>query len=620
MKRKGMAVMFLLMATAIAAEANPVDMDVVREVGLKFVNANARRQLCSAGGLQWVSTYKTSRGDAAFYVFNTSNGFIIVSADDCATPILGYSNKGHFDIGSIPIQLQDYLQGFVQQIEYGIGNHLSADATTARQWELVRTTGRLNENRDSGVGPLVTALWDQDCYYNAQCPEDENGPCGHALVGCGATAMGMLMRYWGYPENGMGWHSYTPDGYPEQSVSFSGTTYDWANMPDQLTETSTQEEIDAVSTLLWHCGVAVNMQYGSGWSGSSVEGIFNALMSFFNYSEELSFEDRSSYTDASWKAKLKDCLDLGRPLGYAGRNPSGHFFVCDGYDADGLFHFNWGWSGFANGYYATEALYGGYSDYGNCALFNMHPKGITTNYVINAMINGAGGGSVSGGGTFAHGDIVTLSAVANVGYHFCYWGENGGIASTNPNYSFIANFNRNLVAVFCSQPLTFTLSEGVNWFSTNVEITLDDLKAALVAALPDTSMTIQSQTQNTRYISGRWTGGLNTLNVAHMYKIIVNADCEISLEGIPINPTEHPVTISTGANWIAFPFGESKTVSETFAGFAVNGDAVQSQTSNTNYRNSRWVGQLSTLEPGKGYIYQSSISGDRIFTFPSGTK
>jgi hypothetical protein len=169
---------------------------------------------------------------------------------------------------------------------------------------------------------------------------------------------------------------------------------------------------------------------------------------------------------------------------------------------------------------------------------------------------------------------------------------------------------------------TVALSEGINWFSTNVEITLDDLKAALVAAVPGTSITIQSQTQNTLYNPNnhRWTGGLNTLNVAHMYKIIVSADCEISLEGMPINPTEHPVTIRTGANWIAFPFGESKTISETFAGFAVNGDAVQSQTSNTNYRNSRWVGQLSTLEPGKGYIYQSSVSGDRIFTFPSGTK
>ena len=167
---------------------------------------------------------------------------------------------------------------------------------------------------------------------------------------------------------------------------------------------------------------------------------------------------------------------------------------------------------------------------------------------------------------------------------------------------------------------TITLSSGTNWFSTYVEITLDDLKAALETATPNTAITVQSQTQNTSYNPNnhRWTGRLTALDLSKMYKITVAASCEITLTGSLINPANHPVTISTGSNWIAFPIDENMTPTEAFAGFAVNGDVLQSQTNNANYRNNRWVGQVNTLEPGKGYIYRSSESDDRIFVFPQG--
>ena len=102
--------------------------------------------------------------------------------------------------------------------------------------------------------------------------------------------------------------------------------------------------------------------------------------------------------------------------------------------------------------------------------------------------------------------------------------------------------------------------------------------------------------------------------------ITVTAACEVTLEGLPINPTEHPVTITNGANWIAFPLSESMTVTNAFTGFAVPGDVIQSQTQNANYNNGRWMGQLSTLEPGQGYIYKSSVQNDRTLVFPSGAK
>ena len=125
MKKQFFTLLVLLLAMVLAAKANPVDMRTVREVAVKFVNANAKVPLRGTEDLQLVTTYRTESNDAAFHIFNTPNGFVIVSADDCATPILGYSDEGRpFDLENIPIQLQGYLQSFVEQIQYGIENRL----------------------------------------------------------------------------------------------------------------------------------------------------------------------------------------------------------------------------------------------------------------------------------------------------------------------------------------------------------------------------------------------------------------------------------------------------------------------------------------------------------------
>ena len=166
---------------------------------------------------------------------------------------------------------------------------------------------------------------------------------------------------------------------------------------------------------------------------------------------------------------------------------------------------------------------------------------------------------------------------------------------------------------------TTALSSGANWFSSYVEITLDDLKAALVAT-GNTEITIQGQTQNTIYNpnNGRWTGQLRTLDLSKMYIIKVADACEITLEGMPVDPSMHPITIEPGVNWIAYPFNTNMTVTNAFAGFAVTNDKVQSQLQNANYNGTRWTGQLRNLEPGQGYIYNSASAETRTFTFPLG--
>ena len=169
---------------------------------------------------------------------------------------------------------------------------------------------------------------------------------------------------------------------------------------------------------------------------------------------------------------------------------------------------------------------------------------------------------------------------------------------------------------------TDELAQGWNWFSTSLDITLDDLKTALVEAMPGIAITIKSRTQNIAYNpnTNRWMGTLNVLDVTQMYMIFVSSGCEITLEGTPIDPTERPVTLSNGTNWIAFPLGESMTIYDAFAGFAVNGDKVKSRSNNTQYQGGSWRGLLTTLVPGQGYMYISNSQETRTFTFPIITK
>ena len=173
----------------------------------------------------------------------------------------------------------------------------------------------------------------------------------------------------------------------------------------------------------------------------------------------------------------------------------------------------------------------------------------------------------------------------------------------------------------CEVSQIIPLSAGWNWFSTNVDITLEDLQNALVDALPNTSITIKSKDNGTTTYNGSiWRGQLNTLEVTQMYRISVSTVCEITIEGMPINPAEHPITISNGANWIGFPLSESMSLSNAFAGFAVSGDQVKGKSASATYNGTQWRGTLNTLVPGQGYRYISNTQGNRTLIFPASAK
>ena len=291
------------------------------------------------------------------------------------------------------------------------------------------------------------------------CP---SGPGGQTLTGCVATAMGQVMKYWNWPDTGVGEHSYIENEYGLLSANFGATTYDWEHMPNSLTSSSNSTEVEAVATLLYHCGVAVNMDYGTyaqGGSGAlheaagnlTVPCAENALRNYFKYSPALWNIVRFDFTDDEWATLLKNEIDHLRPILYTGNDPStyvGHEFICDGYDTTGFFHFNWGWSGDANGFFSLGNL-NSFDSHQN-ALIGIEPDtlyGSTASCTVTAEAIDPLMGTVMGSGTYMYRDTVTVTAIADVGYTFAGW-SNG--VQLNP-YTFLAH-DVSLQALFVDAP------------------------------------------------------------------------------------------------------------------------------------------------------------------------
>ncbi|MBR4838715.1 MAG: C10 family peptidase [Bacteroidales bacterium] len=333
--------------------AGPVDAQRAQQLGQRFMSSATGSQKTD---IQLVYTSAT-REAVDYYAFNVSdgNGFVIIAGDDRVKPILAYSTTGSFNPNDIADGFEFTLNSFSHEIQYIRDNNIEATADIKAEWESVAETGFINKERKSRsvVGPLCQTIWNQNFPWNSQCPEDEEGNGGHVYAGCVATAMGQVMKYWNYPEHGTGSYSYNPEGYPTQSANFGETEYHFELMPNSLDSTSTENDYFYIAQFLHHLGISVEMQYSGHGSGAYSYAVPVALQTYFGYTcddiETLSFWGFNFYTNEQWIQMLKDGgLDEGMPLYYSGSDDNGaggHAFVCDGYDENDYFHFNWGWSG-----------------------------------------------------------------------------------------------------------------------------------------------------------------------------------------------------------------------------------------------------------------------------------
>ena len=376
--------LFLMMTLALFVGqliASPVSVEQARHLGMKYVQSHSARQAIE---LNLAYTEVAENGNPAVYVFNFAHGFVLVSADDVARPILAFSDEESVDPNNMPDGFAYYLRFYARQIAYAQANNFEPEMEVASEWMHVAKDGFENDNRSTrgDVAPLLTTLWNQDYPYNAYCPTGHGGPQGHAYAGCVATAMSMVMKYWNWPIQGNGEHSYTPEGYPMQTVNFGATTYDWANMPNSCNTSNYQ----AVATLMYHCGVSVDMMYGGGSSGAYSQDVPPAIAEYFRYTDHATRMDRDLYSKFDWEEMLIASLEEGFPLYYSGSDDSGgHAFACCGYrESDRKFYFNWGWSGSLNNYYAIDALNTGWNgsfNQGQAAIFDYIPD-----YVYNGLI------------------------------------------------------------------------------------------------------------------------------------------------------------------------------------------------------------------------------------------
>ena len=360
-----LTLLLLLTAFSLRLAADPVDVESARRLGGKFMITNHRS---ASLALALVHTETTENGLNVCYVFNCQpKGFVIVAADDRMKPLLGYSTESSFDLVAAEEGPQVFLDAYRCDLQTAIQQNLEQSPEIREQWLSLEQTGRLSSRGNRTIGPLCTSTWHQTQLYNDQCPEDFEGYNGHVKSGCVANAMAQIMRYWEWPKTGVGQHSYYCYGYGSTSygtlsANFAEADYRYELMPDFLDYTSPQYEVDAVALLEYHAGVSVEMDYGPNASGAYSPDAIEALKQNFRYSTAASFIDRSSYTDSQWIELMAAEIDNGRPMYYSAYSYTkdgtrgGHAFICDGYDENLFFHFNWGWQGFDNGFYSINAM------------------------------------------------------------------------------------------------------------------------------------------------------------------------------------------------------------------------------------------------------------------------
>ena len=347
--------------------ADNVDAKTARQVGAYFLSSQFGEKSITSSTLDLVYEIpNVSLGIPAVYVFNTTDqrGFVVVAGNDCVDPIIAYSTEGSFDPNNIPPNMMWWFNGQSQYVAYAQNNNVEPSVESLKEWKTLESEALPYFGSTKATVQLMSSKWNQEPLYNAMCPII-NG--GRSVTGCVATAMAQILYYWKYPYVGQYstyyFHSITGDII---QADFGNSYYNYDVMVDKLTNSSTQEQINAVALLNFHCGVSVKMDYSPESSGAVSANVPRALYHFFKYEEDsLKLINRSdaryyhpnngttaNVRDTNWYNDILAQLKMKRPVYYAGADLTSagedarHAFVCDGYNTTNKFmHFNWGWGG-----------------------------------------------------------------------------------------------------------------------------------------------------------------------------------------------------------------------------------------------------------------------------------
>ena len=345
MKRRNTAIIvFLVLLSCLKVSAKPRTADEMKQIAQQTMVKKSLARNVSGKDARQLRTLL--RGENLQVMGYKDGGYVVVSGDDLLPEVLGYSDSPYS---------ADANPAFTWWLE-AVEKVSRSVVAKGKPYKVVKPDPDLYAE---SVAPLITSRWDQETPYNNLCP---SGTSGKTMTGCVATAMAQVMYFWRYPQHGQGSKTiYYPfeDTHGQQlTVDFSQATYDWDNMIDDYSGSYTPQEANAVATLMYHCGVASSMQYGVDGSGTYNSEAAAALKNNFGYPASVRYVERSQYGEADWMQMIYTDINNRQPIIYTGSDYSygGHCFVLDGYNADGLVHINWGWSGTSDGFYDIALL------------------------------------------------------------------------------------------------------------------------------------------------------------------------------------------------------------------------------------------------------------------------
>lgn len=345
-----------LLLLALNMSAAPVSEEQAKEFAQKFLNARHTKKKFLHSSASSELTVEALFEGRLYAVNRAGEGFVIVSGDDCCETVLGYADKGSFDLETAPVQVKAWLQDYVRQQEAVAVGRASA---------VKRMTGER-----AAIEPKLTTQWDQNAPYNNMCVrKGEDGTSSQCVTGCVAVAMAQVLKYHEWPEDpvpAMESYSYVEHYFENGHVvdkkfvisAPPSITFDWQNMRvSAYTGKEGEEQLNAVAQLIRYCGQSVHMQYGTDVSSAVSEEVPTALTKYFGFDESAHLVYRQNYTIDGWESLIYEELSQRGPVIYNGVSTGGgHSFILDGYDGEGYYHVNWGWGGRCDGYFLLTTM------------------------------------------------------------------------------------------------------------------------------------------------------------------------------------------------------------------------------------------------------------------------
>lgn len=318
-----------------------------KEAAHRFKSADRITKALTYAADQYSSQCEIPDNSNTWYAFNRpQGGWVILSGEDTAAPMLGYSDSGYFDYNALPEAMKWWLDQYSFEIN-AIRN--SSKAYNSNE-NVIRIQ---SDNVHKPISPLLSTAWDQNDPFNMFCPQVNGAPMPS---GCVAAAMAQFMKFYNYPPKGSGILDYTMNG-SKLTMNLDTVQFNWNEMLDFYRSDATDTQKIAVARLMQACGYAVESVYGEYATNASVYLWLKALVQNFGYAPSSKLVSRIYMNNTDWDNTIYNSLANGNPVLYSGLGSSGgHAFVCDGYSSDGYYHFNWGWAGLSNGYFLLSAL------------------------------------------------------------------------------------------------------------------------------------------------------------------------------------------------------------------------------------------------------------------------